>query len=141
MAASDVLGASGGVDVNAAAHDGRTPLILAARTGEVDVIRALLAAGADPNLGSLDQLRPLQAAVLEFSPQYDPYEHEITKTDFVPRGDVGLGAVAELLDSGADPLGRYWNGWTALHEAAFKGTTDTARLLLQRGVALRVFFI
>ena len=38
-----------GADANAASPDGETPLMVAARTGKVDAVRALLAHGANPN--------------------------------------------------------------------------------------------
>ena len=39
----------------------------------------------------------------------------------------------ELLESGATPNTQDNAGWTPLHEAAQKGFTDVARLLLEKG--------
>jgi ankyrin repeat protein len=38
-----------GADVNAASENGHTPLISAARSGSLDIVRLLLANKADPN--------------------------------------------------------------------------------------------
>jgi hypothetical protein len=50
-----------GADPNARRKDGITPLILAARIGNLDTIRALLAAGADPNIKA-GKIRAVDAA-------------------------------------------------------------------------------
>ncbi len=47
------------IDVNAQAFDGKTPLLLACEKKSVVTAAFLLDAGADPNLGTLDEMRPL----------------------------------------------------------------------------------
>src|SRR5436190_23265263 len=41
-----------GIGVNALSSDGQTPLTVAVATGNVDIVKKLLAAGADPNQAS-----------------------------------------------------------------------------------------
>ena len=49
-------------DPNAAAHDGITPLMLAAQHGHTDAVDILLAAGSNPNLESLNQCTAFECA-------------------------------------------------------------------------------
>jgi ankyrin repeat protein/beta-lactamase regulating signal transducer with metallopeptidase domain len=50
-----------GADVNAT-HEGTTPLLLAIEAQQIDIVRALLAKGADPNAPNSNRRTPLQAA-------------------------------------------------------------------------------
>ena len=110
-----------------------TPLARAAHEGNIDGIRQLIAAGADPN-------------------DYDPSNH--TALHWAARGGHPLGphhcqgeapdrpdVVSALLDAGADinapdrraalPGGS--SGWSALHIALHHEQFRTAALLLERG--------
>ena len=51
-----------GADASAAAADGRTPLHFSAQLGEVELIRMLLARGADPERRDRHGESPLEAA-------------------------------------------------------------------------------
>jgi hypothetical protein len=51
------------VDIEERDSDGRTPLMLAAEHGQFEVVKALLAHGANPNAPDARGLTPLQAAV------------------------------------------------------------------------------
>jgi surface polysaccharide O-acyltransferase-like enzyme len=84
----------------------------AARAGDIDALRALIAAGSDVNQPDAQfTATPLVWAAL--------------------RGDVEAARV--LLDAGAEPNARTADRSTALHSAAFLGRTDLVRLLLDRG--------
>ena len=84
----------------------------AAQVGNVDVARALLAAGADPNAAeSILEQTALMRAVAE---NQTPVAHL-------------------LLESGASVSARSKNGFTALLFASQQGHIDTARLLLSAG--------
>lgn len=41
-----------------------------------------------------------------------------------------------LIQYGADVNAQMWNGWTALHEAAFRGNTSVIKRLLQEGASV-----
>ncbi|KAI9331031.1 ankyrin repeat-containing domain protein, partial [Zopfochytrium polystomum] len=102
----------GKVDPNASDEDGITPLIAAARSGHANVVRHLIASGADVAQPSSDQLTaqtPLHAAALQNDPAV---------------------AVA-LLDAGADPLARDAAGDTPAHVAASHGNPATLRAVVE----------
>jgi ankyrin repeat protein len=93
--------------------DGFTPLHFAAFFGGGEAARALLAAGAQPNLQSRNDfdVMPIHSAVAG------------------RHGDV----VAVLLDAGADPNVRQRHGWTPLQGAAEHGDIETVDRLLRAG--------
>lgn len=94
------------------------PLFEAARAGDVDKIRSLVAQGANPNQrdNAVNNWTPLLHAV---------HKHQ-------------LGSVAALIDLGANPNGTDPNGTTALMMAAGYGQTDMVQLLLRRGANPRL---
>jgi hypothetical protein len=90
-----------------------TPLIRAARNGDVEVLRALLAAGADPDLADTT------------GNHWTPLMHAIHKDH--------AGATRLLLDAGADANHRGDGGVTPLIMAAAYGNVDIVNLLLAHG--------
>jgi ankyrin repeat protein len=89
---------------------GSTALLFAARVGDVESTRLLLAAGADPN----DALPTGMSALVEAA-------------------HSGQAEVATLLlNNGADP-NAHAVGYTALHAAVLRGKTDLVRALLVHG--------
>src|SRR5437764_3415917 len=94
------------------AHDsaGYTPLIAAARAGNVEMIRLLTSRGANPNLAD--------AAVNSWTPLL----HAVHKSQ--PR------AIAALLDAGANPNDADPHGTTPLMMAAGYGYADIVKTLL-----------
>lgn len=97
--------------------NGIKALITASNRGHVDVVQALLQAGADPNQISSDgnNAPPLMYAVTNAR-------------------DRGLPVVRVLLDAGAEPNARHggW-GYTALMRAVRHQSPKTVALLLDRG--------
>jgi ankyrin repeat protein len=89
---------------------GATPLLFAARVGDVESARILLSKGADPNDRQPDGLTALQLAAYS-----------------------GQGPVAVLLlDCGADPNAAEI-GYTALHAAVLRSALDVVKALLAHG--------
>ncbi len=98
---------------SAISDDGFTALHLASFFGHLEIVRRLLAVGADPNALAKNpsRLRPLHSATARRS-------EPITRA---------------LLDAGADPNQAQAGGWTALHAAAKHGDEALVGLLLARG--------
>jgi ankyrin repeat protein len=101
------------LEVDARGGDGFTPLHLAAFFGGAAAVRALLAAGADPNADSDNtfKVRPIHSATAV--------------------GDRE--SVRALLEAGADPNVRQEHDYTPLHGAAHGGDAELVRLLLAHG--------
>jgi ankyrin repeat protein len=99
--------------VNAFAHDGFTPLGLAAFFRHPEAVRLLLANGADVNIASRNTQRvaPLHSAVAGGSAEI----------------------VRDLLGHGADVHARQDLGFTPLHGAAADGNEEMIRMLLAHG--------
>ncbi|MEP6694403.1 MAG: ankyrin repeat domain-containing protein [Chloroflexota bacterium] len=101
---------------NAVAHDGYTPLGLAAFFKRTGVVKLLLERGAKPSAPSRDQ---------GFTPL-----HSAAATD---AGSADRELVRALLVAGADPNLRSKEGGTPLHTAAFTGDVEIVEELLAYG--------
>jgi ankyrin repeat protein len=107
---------------------GVTPFMLAAASGDVGIMRTLLAKGADPTLGSNDGVTPLMAAAgVGQASQYVLTEREEKQN---------LGAVKFLVEMGADVNASNYFGYTALHGAAFTGANEIVQFLVDKGASL-----
>ncbi len=132
---------------------GATPFWLAARFLEVDMMRVLGAAGADPRLPSRDGTTPLVAAAgqgynrgggsafirdrRDFS-SYNPVESAALGST-IPAAEERMAreAVAAALELGADVDAANDAGDTALHAAASHGMNSVIELLASRGADVR----
>jgi uncharacterized protein len=122
---------------------GATPLFVAATYLEVDIVRALVAAGASPRLGLPNGTTPLLAAagtaVQKQTRPSDLVRFDVLDSDTpsVPRPEPDvLEAVRALLDSGADVNHASAAGDTALHAVAGSAMTSVIQLLADRGANL-----
>ena len=105
---------------------GSTPFFLAARTGDVDLMRVLLEYGADPFLPTAVCRTPLMAAAgVGVSPGADPGTNE-----------EALAAFTLLLDLGGDIFAADAGGETPLHGAAERGANEIVQLLVDGGADL-----
>jgi ankyrin repeat protein len=97
-----------------AAYSGRqhfSPLALAAGEGNIDILKLLLAKGADPNVATPPAWLPLMCAAAN--------------------GDCE--AIKLLLDHGADPNAYNSQNFTPLRAATANGQLDAMKLLMDRG--------
>src|SRR5262245_28867809 len=138
--------ADGRFDLNAQNDaDGRTVLISAAARGQVDVVQALIARGADDNDKDKSNRTALFHAI---EARYDNVADALVmhpQIDLNARGKNGVTAlmsyiwrdrtdlVKSLLDRGADVNLQDNDGDTALHGAAQKGDADVIRTLVAKG--------
>ncbi len=109
---------------------GGTPFLLAARTGDADLMRLLAELGADPLLPNEDNTTPIMVAagVGTSSPGEDPgTELEV------------LEAVAVALALGGDLNEVDDNGETVMHGAAYKHLPAVAKFLVEAGADMNVW--
>jgi ankyrin repeat protein len=108
---------------------GATPLLRAAKAGDVEAMTLLLDRGANANAATLDGITPLLAAAGVGSRDSDTRGRYKTEQDAV--ASVNL-----LLDRGAAIAAADNRGQTAMHGAAFWGFNDLVKTLAKRGAKL-----
>lgn len=109
-------------------YEGGTPFWRAAMSSDVEVMRALVAGGADPNIATTGGATPLMVAaglgwIGNFS-QNAP--------------DSWMEAVEYCLELGNDINATDEDGFTALHGAASRGDTEMVAFLLENGARVDV---
>jgi len=102
---------------------GATPFLLAAATADIEIMRLLLAAGADPLLMTRSNATALMAAV---GMNRTLGESAVTE-------DQALEAVNLLLELGVDAMAVAANGENALFGPAYRGWNRIVQLLIDRG--------
>ena len=109
---------------------GATPFLLAAKSVDVPLMRALLECGADPSIKTNNNTTSLMVAagVGIWAPGENPGTHE-----------EALAAARLILDLGADVNAIDDNGDTALHGAVYRGgAVHVIQLLADKGAKLDV---
>ena len=108
-------------------EDGATPFVRAAQSGDLELMKLLLAHGADPKIATTNNVTAL--AVASGIGWVEGITHERSRQD-------SLEAVKLCLDLGIDPNVADGDGRTALHGAAHKGRNEVVQLLVDRGARL-----
>ncbi len=108
-------------------EDGATPFLRAAQSGDVELMKLLLAHGADPKIFTAHDVTPLAVAsgigwVEGVTFEWSPEEN--------------IEAVKMCLDLGIDPNVADDEGRTALHGAAHKGRLEVIQMLVDHGAKL-----
>jgi ankyrin repeat protein len=118
---------------------GATPYLLAAKFLEVDMMRVLAAAGADPRLAMKDGTTPLMAAAgVGASRNADRRGLTVYDGGKVEDESRVVEAVTSALTLGADVNEVNQTGNTALHGAASLGYDAVVKLLAEKGAPLNV---
>ena len=107
---------------------GATPFLLAAKAADLEVMRLLLAHGADPTIGTRNHTTPLMAAagIAWAASQDRASERE------------ALDAVRMLVDLGADVNAVSDINETAMHGAAYRGANSIVEFLVDQGARIDV---
>jgi ankyrin repeat protein len=110
-------------------EEGATAFLRASQSGDVVLMKLLLAHGADPKIETNLHVSALQVAAGIGWVEGITYEWSTEQT---------VQAVKMLLDLGLDPNEQADTGRTALHGAAHKGSTQVAQILVDHGAKLDV---
>jgi hypothetical protein len=110
-------------------EDGATPFLRASQSSDLEVMRLLLANGADPKIMTVNNVTALQVAagigwVEGLTYEWSPKANEE--------------AIKLLLELGVDPNIQAETGRTALHGAGHKGRTAVIQMLVDHGAKLDV---
>ena len=137
-----------GADANQVRGDGKSPYVIAARMGRVDVMNVLLEHGANSENHSVADQAVIHCA-LQDRPALDRLleEHGDLNSQLSPDEQIaicdaargGQTAVLEMmLDAGFNISAQDEQGFTPLHWAAWYGHTDSVHLLLKRNAPLEI---
>jgi len=110
-------------------ENGATAFLRASQSGDVVLMKLLLAHGADPKIDTTLHVTALQVAAGIGWVEGITYEWSTDQT---------IEAVKLLLDLGLDPNVQSDTGRTALHGAAHKGSTAVVQILADHGAKLDV---
>lgn len=108
---------------------GTTPLLRAAKAGDAEAIRVLLAKGADVKLTTKFGVTPVMAAAGLGTKEEDTTGRKKTEAE-------AIASIKLCLDAGADVNAADNQGDTALHGAAQKGFDQVVQLLAEHGAKL-----
>lgn len=108
-------------------EDGATPFLRAAQSGDVELMKLLLAHGADPKIATAHGVTALEVASGIGWVEGVTYEWSHQEN---------VEAVKMCLDLGIDPNAADQEGRTALHGAAHKGRNEVVQLLVDHGAKL-----
>ena len=110
-------------------ENGATAFLRASQSGDIALMKLLLAHGADPKIDTVLHVTALQVAAGIGWVEGITYEWSPEAT---------LQAVKMLIDLGLDVNAQADTGRTALHGAAHKGRTDVIQVLVDHGAKLDV---
>jgi ankyrin repeat protein len=105
-------------------EDGATPFLRAAQSSDVELMKLLLAKGADPKIATARNVTAL--AVAAGIAWVEGVTYETSREE-------NLETVKMLLDLGIDPNIHDEDGRTSLHGAAHKGRNEIVQLLVDHG--------
>jgi uncharacterized protein len=107
---------------------GATPLVLAAEVNNLDVIKALVEAEADPNIPTESGTTALIMA--------SGAGTDVQRARELPERAMVVQTAKYLVEHGADVNVAGQFGWTALHAAAYQGLNDDIEYLVSKGAKI-----
>ena len=110
-------------------EEGATAFLRASQSGDLALMKLLIARGADPKINTKLGVTPLAAAAGIGWVEGVTREHSAKETEE---------AIKYLLELGIDPNFQADTGRTALHGAAHKGATGVVQILVDAGAKLDV---
>ncbi len=110
-------------------EDGATAFLRAAQSGDLELLKLLVARGADPKINTRLGVTPLAVAAGIGWVEGVTREHSTAET---------VEAVKYLLSLGIDPNFQADTGRVALHGAAHKGATEVVKVLVAAGARMDV---
>jgi ankyrin repeat protein len=117
---------------------GATPFWLAAKLADVQIMRLLVEAGADPKLATKDSSTPLMAAAgIAYQEDQDRYGRRHFG-DLAPGRAAALEAVRMAVELGGDVNAVNSSGTTALHAAVLVGGLELPQYLVDKGATIEV---
>ena len=108
--------------------DGATPFWLAALSADLEVMKLLVASGANPKLTSADGTTPLMVAA---------GVGRVAGDSLIPEAD-SVAAARYCFELGNEINAQNSTGYTALHGTAFYGLDDVATLLVSLGADMEI---
>jgi ankyrin repeat protein len=133
---SRYIGQQAGLDVNVV---GATPFWLAADYGDADMMRILVAGGANPLLATVDKTTPVMAAAgIDFIEGQDRYGRRWFQQTTLPLQSAALEALKLAVELGGEVNAANANGQTAMHGAAYFGSNLICQFLADHGAKLNV---
>ena len=119
-------------------YTGATPFFVAAKNCDVEFMKFLLSNGADPSIGTAQNVTPLLAAAgVGYASGESPGTNEeaFEAVKLLQQLGNDVAAVAQDDSAGAFGGGR-WSGATPLHGATYRGATALVQWLIDEGVPL-----
>lgn len=116
------------VSPNGIVMQGATPLAMAADINNIDAVKALVEAGADPLITTESGTSPLMLAAGGGT--------DVVRSRTPAERAVSIQTVKYLVEHGADVNAHGQFGWTALHSAAYQGLNDVIEYLVSKGAEL-----
>jgi uncharacterized protein len=108
--------------------EGATPIALAAEVNNLDAIKLLVSAGADPNIPTAKGTTPLILA--------SGAATDVQRARSIEERSMSVETARYLVDHGADVNAAGQFGWTALHSASYQGITDLIEFLVSKGAKI-----
>jgi ankyrin repeat protein len=108
--------------------EGATPVMLAAEVNNIEAVKVLVEAGADPRIATEQGTTPLILA--------SGAGTDVQRARSLEERATAVRTARYLVEHGADVNAAGQFGWTALHAAAYQGYNDVIEFLVSKGAKI-----